>query len=207
MKLTDPVRNAFLLAGLLAAASLTAQTPAAAPAPAPAAKPLTAERTALVSVTATVTAINHDTRELTLKGPDGNEITTTVDTAVTRFNEVRVGDKLTVDYYISLAGELRAPTEAEKANPFVMVEGAAKAPPNTAPAGGMLRVIKAVTTVVSVDTAKQELTLKGPQGRLITVESHDPAKLAQVHVGDTIMVTYTEALAISMKLAPDAPVK
>ncbi len=77
-------------------------------------KPLSAERTILVSVTAKVEAIDQAKREVTLKGPLGNVVTFVVDERVKRLNEVKVGDEVTADYYVSLAGELRAPTKEEK---------------------------------------------------------------------------------------------
>ena len=72
-------------------------------------KPLSAEESVLVTVTATVQAIDLAKREVTLKGSLGNVVTFTVDQRVKRLNEVKVGDEVTADYYISLAGELRPP--------------------------------------------------------------------------------------------------
>ena len=78
-----------------------------------AAKPLSAERTILVTVTAKVEAIDQKKREVTLKGPLGNVVTFVVDERVKRLDEIKVGDEVTADYYVSLAGELREPPEAE----------------------------------------------------------------------------------------------
>src|SRR4051812_2869681 len=66
------------------------------------AAPLTAERTILVSITAKVEAIDPAKREVTLKGPLGNVVTFVVDQRVKRLNEVKVGDEVTADYYVSL---------------------------------------------------------------------------------------------------------
>src|SRR5437870_5712033 len=67
-------------------------------------KPLSAERALLVTVTAKVLAIDQEKREVTLKGPLGNEVTFVVDQRVKRLNEVKVGDEVTADYYISQIG-------------------------------------------------------------------------------------------------------
>src|SRR4030095_8168198 len=83
---------------------------------------MTTEEEVLVSVTATVEALNLDKREMTLKGPLGDSVTVTVDPAVKRLNEVKVGDEVTAKYYVSIAAELREPTEAEKKNPLVIGE-------------------------------------------------------------------------------------
>lgn len=163
-----------------------------------ASKPLSGERTILVTVTAKVMAIDQAKREVTLKGPLGNVVTFVVDQRVKRLNEVRVGDEVTADYYVSLAGELRAPTEDEKKNPLTILAGAARAPQGTAPAGGALRAFKVVATVVGLDLPTQSVTLEGPLGNSGTIRAENVEKLKQLRLGDTIVVTYTEALAVSL---------
>ena len=163
--------------------------------------PLSAERTVLVTVTATVKAIDQAKREVTLKGPLGNVVTFVVDKRVKRLNEVSVGDEVTADYYISLAGELRAPTEEEKTHPLTILEEGVRAPKGTEPAGGVLRGFKVVATVIGLDLATQSVTLEGPRGNSGTIRAEDVDKLKQLRLGDTVIVTYTEALAISLQKA------
>ena len=91
------------------------------------------EDAVLVSITASVEAINHTNREVTLKGPLGNGVTFTADQRVKRLNEVKVGDLVRADYYVSFAAELRKPTPEEEKNPFVEIDAAAKAPPAPRP--------------------------------------------------------------------------
>lgn len=105
---------------------------------------------------------------------------------------------MTADYYVSLAGELRAPTAEERAVPFMVLEAGARAPEGTAPAGGALRTFKVVATVEGLDRTTRSVTLKGPLGNTLTVRARDPNNLQKLHLGDTIVVTYTEALAVSL---------
>ena len=156
----------------------------------------------LVSVTATVQAIDLEKRELTLKGPLGNVETLTVDKAVQRLNEVKVGDEVSATYYVSIAAELREPTAAEKENPLVVSEGMAKSPKGTAPAAGGLRVIRVVATVEGLARPTRMVTLKGPRGNYMDVRARDVKRLEKLHLGDTIVVTFTEALAVSVEKAP-----
>lgn len=177
---------------------------AAAPAPAPAAaaKPLTAERSETITVTAKVEAIDQKTREVTLKGQDGHVVKFVASPAVQRLNEVKVGDEVTAEYFQSLAGELRAPTEAEKAEPLVYVEGAGRAPKDKAAAGGAGRAVKVVAKVTAIDLAAQTFTLQGPNGNSGSIRAEKLENLKKLKVGDTIIVTYVEALAVSLKKAP-----
>src|SRR5262245_28886864 len=68
------------------------------------------EDAVLVSVTASIEAIDAAKREVTLKGPLGNTVIFTVDERVKRLNEFKVGDFIRADYYVSIAAELRKPT-------------------------------------------------------------------------------------------------
>ena len=203
------VQSAFLAAALAGCAASpkkasTQSTPVVAAPQAnalPSTAPLTAEESVLVTVTATVQAIDLAKREVTLKGPLGNVVTFTVDQRVKRLGEVKVGDEVTADYYISIAGELRPPTEEEAQHPITVVEGTARAPQGMDPAGAGLRAIKMVTTVQGLDLTTQTVTLRGPMGNDVTIRAKKLENLKKLRLGDTIVVTYTEALAISLQKA------
>jgi hypothetical protein len=155
----------------------------------------------LVSVTANVQAIDLEKRELTLKDPLGKTSTVTVDKAVKRLNEVKPGDDVTAKYYVSVAAELREPTKEEKENPIMIAEGMAKSPKGTAPAAGGLRVIKVVATVEGLERPTRMVTLKGPRGNYLSVRARDVNRLEKLRLGDTIVVTFTEALAVAVEKA------
>jgi hypothetical protein len=113
---THPLKITFsssLILGATLAGMLALNLPAQENKPA-GSKPLSAERSILTSVTAKVEAIDYAKREVTLKGPLGNVVSFAVDERVQRLNEVKVGDEVTAEYYVSLAGELRTPTAEEK---------------------------------------------------------------------------------------------
>jgi hypothetical protein len=168
----------------------------------PTAKPrLTREESVLVNVTASVEAIDYATREVTLKGSLGNTVSFTVDQRVKRLNEIKVGDLIRADYFVSVAAEVRPPTAEEEKTPFVMLDAAGKAPAGTSPAAGGLRRFKAVTTIEGLDRPTETITVKGPRGNYVTVRVVDPSRLTQVRIGETIVVTYTEALAVSLEKA------
>ena len=113
-----------------------------------------------------------------------------------------MGDDVTVDYYVSLAGELRQPTAEEKETPLSEVTLAGKAPPGADPAIAGARMIKAVTKVESLDPAKKTVTIKGPRGRTFDVAVKDPATFEKLKEGDPIVITFTEALAVSLEKHP-----
>lgn len=159
---------------------------------------------ALVSVTVSIEAINLEARELTLKGPLGNVDTVVVSPEVKRLAEFKVGDLIQIDYYAAIAAELRAPTEEEKATPLAVVEDKGRKV-DGAPGAGGYRILKAVVTVEGLDRPTSSATLKGPRGNYATVKVKDPAVLSSLHIGDSVVVVYTEALAVRIVKAPAAP--
>jgi Cu/Ag efflux protein CusF len=57
-----------------------------------------------------------------------------------------------------------------------------------------------VATVEAVDVAKREITLKGPKGKVVPLSvAPDVKNLEQVKVGDQLVVTYVEALSLTLK--------
>jgi hypothetical protein len=194
------------LLGVVLGAALALNAPAQ-EAKSAAPKPLSAERSLLVTVTAKVESVNQAKREVTLKGPLGNVVTFVVDGRVQRLKEVKVGDEVTAEYYVSLAGELRAPTEDEKKTPLTVLEGGARAPKGTSPAAGGLRAFKVVATVIGLDLPTQSVTLEGPLGNSGSIRAGNVENLKQLRLGDTVVVTYTEALAISLRKAQHEPKK
>lgn len=157
------------------------------------------ERRQLITTMATVEAVDYDTREMVLKSPTGSVTTVIVGPEVQRLSEIVPGDKIRTDYYISMASELRAPTEEEKEEPFKVIEGGGRADAAEAPAGMLGREIRVVATVEHLDTVAQTATLRGPYGRALTVRVRDPERMEKAKVGDTVVLTYTEAVAISVE--------
>ena len=153
------------------------------------------------TLTAEVTAINPTNREVTLKGPQGNEVTVEAGPAVKRFDEVKVGDYVRVDYLVAAVAELRPPTPEEAQHPLVLMDAAGRAPTESEPAAGIGRRLKIVTTIEALNRPEQTVTVKGPLGNYLTAHVLDPNRLTKVHIGDTIVIVYTEALALSLEKA------
>ncbi|MDD5141299.1 MAG: hypothetical protein PHY43_13690 [Verrucomicrobiales bacterium] len=150
------------------------------------------------TLSAEVTAIDLAKREVTLKGPQGNEVTVAVSPVVKRLDEVKVGDFVRLDYLVSAVAELRKPTAAEAEHPLEIMDVAGRAGADAAPAGGVARRFKVVTTIEALNRPEQTITVKGPLGRYLTAHVADPDRLTKVHIGETIVIVYTEALALSL---------
>ncbi|HTP42064.1 MAG TPA: hypothetical protein VML36_06555 [Nitrospiria bacterium] len=148
----------------------------------------------VVSVTAKVKAVDLETRTVTLERADGSTVQIHAGDQVRNLPQVHVGDDVTVTYYQSLAYDV---TKAGEGAPGVTTaEALARAKPGEKPAGAVGRIITITATITAIDKAAQTVTLKGPQGNMLTVKARDPKKLDKVAVGDLVNITYTEAVAI-----------
>jgi hypothetical protein len=161
--------------------------------------PMGREESVKATLVAEVTDITLSNRQVTLKGPQGNEVTVTVSDAVKRLDEVKVGDLVRLDYLVSVAAELRKPTAAEAEHPLVIEEVGGRASAHKSPAGGIARRFKVVTTIEELNLTNQTVTVKGPLGRTLTARVAEPSRLKKAHVGETIVIVYTEALALSLE--------
>jgi len=154
-----------------------------------------------IKVQATITAIDKATRDVRLKGAQGDELTVTAGPEVKNFDQMKVGDVVTVEYLRALALELK------KGGGLIVQRteqaGGAAAKPGEKPAGAVGRQVKVVADVIDVDPAKQTVKLKGPQR---TVELHiaDPEQFKRVAKGDQVEATFTEAVAIAVTPAAAA---
>lgn len=161
-------------------------------------KPLTYEESVSGSVTAKVKAVDADKRSITLADDKGNEETFSVNRSVQRLDEVKAGDRVKLDYKATLSAELRPATEEEKEHPIVAVGASGRADSSESPAMGMGRGVRAVATVAAVDVPNMLVTLRGPLGDLVVVKGRKKENLEKIHVGDTIVITQINTVAVSL---------
>ncbi len=176
-----------------------AATPAAAPAAVPATAPRGQAVVATVEMTATVVAIYQQTREVTLRKDDGTEVTFVASEDVKNLPQVQVGDVLHVVYAEALAYEVRKGGTA--AAPTTAIAGAA-AELGQRPGGALARQTVVTVAIVAIDRQVPSVTFKGPEGNTRTIKVLHPERLEGVNVGDTVEVSFTEALAIKVVEAP-----
>jgi len=157
------------------------------------------EKLSLVTAQGKITEINKDTREITLMGPQGQLLTVTASDAVKRFDEISVGDYVTFDYYTYLKAEFRQPTQEELDEPLVVLVEGGKAPEGMDPAAIVGAEVKAVVTVEILNRPAMLSTVKGPRGNYTTIPMEDEALMSQLHIGQVVILTYTEAMAISLE--------
>lgn len=152
----------------------------------------------MVDVRATVSAIDLDTRLVTLTREDGTEVDFVAGDEVKNLAQVAVGDTVTAQYYRSMAISVRP---AEGSMRVESSSGGSTAEPGEKPMANYLGEMTVVAEIISIDSEAQTVVLKGLGEAgigLETVHVQNPANLAGVEVGDQVVITYLEALAIAV---------
>ncbi len=144
---------------------------------------------------ATVEDIDKDNRRLTLKGPEGRTFDVKIGPQVQNFDQIDKGDEIEISYLGSVS--LRISTEPVPPAEFAQFT-------EVAPPGEKPRVVEAATlqmaaTVDKIDKDKREVTVTGPRGNTRILNAPEEVDLDKLNEGDQIVVTYTEAVATSVK--------
>ena len=133
-----------------------------------------------------ITAIDKATREVTIRGGSGNELTITAGPQVKNFKQIKVGDLVTLSYIAALGldlkkggGRLRERIESDQA---------VAAKPGEKPGLVASRTVKVIADVSAVDAAAGTITLRGPK-RSIDLSVKDKELLKDIRVGDQIAAT------------------
>lgn len=161
-------------------------------------------RVSAVSINAEVLAIDYDTRELSIRSPLGDIINVTASDAIERLDEIAVGDLIVMTYIASLGGELREPTAEELAEPWLEMDAAAIAGQDMDPGAVVGMAIRAVCTIEGLNRVTRTVTVKDPRGKYHVIGDVDPEKMEGVTLGTTVVITYTQALAVTLEEKPAA---
>lgn len=154
-------------------------------------------QTATVQATATVVSVDQTNRLVTLENADGRKDTIAVGPEVRNLGQVKRGDQVIVTYYESVLYHLLPAGSAEPG--VAAVEAADRAQPGEKPGAIAADAVTVTVTVLAVDKSAPSLTVKNPQGEVVTLPVRDASRLDPVKVGDLLQITYSQALAIAVE--------
>jgi len=151
----------------------------------------------LVTISATVEAIDLATRQVTLRGPDGKLVTLQVSEAARNLDQVEIGDIVETEYYESVALFVQAASGKPEAE---VTTAAARTPLGDKPGMGVADTVTLTATVTAIDHDTRMVTLQGPEGNTLTTRVDEGvARLNEVKQGDQVVVRYTRAVAITVR--------
>jgi hypothetical protein len=149
----------------------------------------------VVTVKATVEAIDATTRTLTVKNDKGEFVPIIVPKSMKRFPEIKVGDTIEARYYDNIV--IRLKPEGE---PAVDTTTEGRTPGSGQKPGGTDAAQRTITaTITAIDRNVPSITFKGENVKWnYSSRVVDKASLEKVNVGDRVDITWTEAVVVSI---------
>jgi len=194
-----------LLAGLslYACGEKPSEPAASAPSEPVAEKPAErAVREEALHATATVEAIDAKTREIKLKG-ENESFSFIAGPEVRNFDNIHVGDKVTVSYFEALIAELK-PKGAPATEPTA-AGSLQRAPVGGMPSASADRIVTLPVKIESYDTATDIVVFTDPSGvrHTIPVQAPSMKELGRtLKPGDEVELTFVDAIAVDVAPAP-----
>ena len=143
----------------------------------------------------TIEAIDAATRAVTIKKTDGTVVTTIAGPEVKRFDELKVGDKVTAKYYENLVVRVKQPGESDAD----FTKQAATPSGQALPGGTKAKQRTLTVTITAIDLTAPSIAFTTTTGLKYISKVQDPAALANLKVGDKVDIVWTEALLVSLE--------
>ena len=145
-----------------------------------------------VTLAGTVETIDHGKRVVTIKTADGKFETIDVPPSAKRFDELKVGDKVSVMYNNNVSVRPKPPGE-----PAVDTGSKTSTMGEEVRPGGTTSVQRTVTaTVDSIDKNASAITFVGPGGWKYSRHVVDPAVFEKIKVGDQADISWNTDLKV-----------
>ena len=145
--------------------------------------------------TGTIEAVEAQTRTVSIKKADGTFVSVVAGPDISRFAELKVGQKINVRYYENVVVLLKKPGEPDTDSGSRATTGSAQA----LPGGTKARQRTITATITAIDPNAPSITFTGPNGWKYSSKVQDTAALAKVKVGDKVDIVWTEAMLVSLE--------
>lgn len=150
-----------------------------------------------VTISAMVEAINHETREVTLRGPEGNSVSFVASEEARNLDQVSVGDVVNAKYVESISVDVFANDGTEPGSGGLTVAG--RSEKGEMPGVAVMDATVVTATVEEINIEANTFKLKGPDGEIEEYTARNPENLKKAAVGDLVVITYTESIALSVE--------
>jgi hypothetical protein len=153
-----------------------------------------------VTATAQVEAINHETREVTLRLENGDLFTSQVSDEARNISQVSVGDVVYAHYTESISIRV---VESDGAEPEAYVEeDLARTAEGRMP--GVAAMESAVTTAIveEINLDDNTFKLRESDGEVRQYTARNPSNLRIAEIGDKVITTVTTSVVITVEKQP-----
>lgn len=153
-----------------------------------------------MTVQARVEAIDHESREVTLKRADGEIIEIVASEEARNLGQVTVGDIVTAEYIKTMSVQVVADDGTEPG--MAGVTQMARTEEGAMPGVAAVDTQVVTATVEEINIEANTFKLKGPDGAVNEYVARNPENLKKAEVGDIVIMTFREAVAISVAEGP-----
>ena len=155
--------------------------------------------TQTVQLTASVVAVDREARTITLTGPEGNSHTLETDEDSNNIDKIE--DTVNVEYVQNMTIEVFANDGMEPGAGVMGVSG--ENVEGETPAAMEIVTAVATATVEEINIEANTFKLKWPGGEIKEYEAQNPENLKKADVGDLVVTTFTEAIALTLNEVTD----
>lgn len=148
------------------------------------------------ALTGKVTVVNLDKRLLTIETPEGRFEVLHVPPEVTRLDQVKIGNRVTIDKTEIVLLSLQKKGSGTPVG--VTQDSSFTAVPGSKPAGTMVDSLTVTGVITAVDRARSSVTVQGPNDS-VTFKVEDPTLLDGVAKGDTVSISYLREIKGEVK--------
>jgi hypothetical protein len=151
--------------------------------------------TQTVTISGTVATIDHAKRVVNIKTSDGKFETVDVPAGAKRFDELKVGDKVSLVYNNNVSARVKPPGEA----PVDTGNTTTTAGQQTRPGGTAVVQRTMTVTVDAIDKSASSITFAGPNGWKYSRHVVDPTVFDKVKVGDKVDITWNTDVTVTVQ--------
>jgi hypothetical protein len=148
--------------------------------------------TQTTTIAGTIQTIDHNRRAMNIMIADGRDVALTVPWTVERFNQLKVGDRVSATYNNNVSVRLKPAGEP------AVVDDSERLPIVQGPTSGKQEIVRKMTaTIVAIDRGASSIAFAAPDGEKYTRHVVDPTVFDQVHMGDRVDIVWNTELTIA----------
>lgn len=153
----------------------------------------------IVTIHGKIVSVDREKQLVTIQGPDGKTFPIHVYNPY-NLKAAKAGEPFVARFYEVVT--VRKKLANENIPSVSLQQGLISASPGQTPGAVAGTQTQVVATVSAIDTVKNTVELTGPDGTVETVNVENPENLTQVKVGEQIVITLTNVVAIALRRKP-----
>lgn len=154
---------------------------------------------ASVQLQGKIKSIDKQARVVVVVGPKGNDVVFNLGPDVRNFDQLQVGDLVTLNYAQAVLLELRK-VKNTGIRERDESEQATRAKAGEKPGGSVQKTVRMIADVIAVNDKTQTITLRGAE-HTAELKVKNPDQLKEIKVGDQVEAKYIEAVALQVTAA------